>query len=117
MVGGGLSDSGRPAEDVHPAMKHFAQHLNELTTQWRVERINGVGRPLKLTPKGVHDLLREQAPKVAPSQTQVYRYYSGEAAPSLLQIHELARLFNVSPQSFLLDNAGISAVHRRLRPT
>ena len=61
-------------------------------------------RPRNLTAKKVHDLLVEQAPLVAPSQSQLYRISWGQAAADIVLVHELAGLFGVSPQSFLLPN-------------
>jgi transcriptional regulator with XRE-family HTH domain len=116
MAGGDSSGDDPPAENPHPAQKQCAQRLNELTAQWRVERISGSGKPLKLTAKGVCELIRQQAPHIAPSQSQVYRYYNAEAAPSIAVVFELARLFNVSPQSFLPESAPASSEHYRLRP-
>ncbi len=115
MAGGDWSGDEPPAENPHPAIKQFAQRLNELTAQCRVERISGSGKPLKLTAKGVGELIRQQAPAVADSQSQVYRYYNAEAAPSIALVYELARLFNVSPRSFLPESAPASTEHYRLR--
>ena len=38
-------------------------------------------------------MLKEQAPDLPVSQTQIYRYFHGEAPPRLDVVYELARLF------------------------
>ncbi len=42
-------------------------------------------------------MLKEQAPDLPVSQTQIYRYFHGEAPPRLDVVYELARLFGVPP--------------------
>ncbi|MCV6975112.1 helix-turn-helix transcriptional regulator [Mycobacterium bourgelatii] len=54
-----------------------------------------------MTPLRLQKLLKEQAPDLPVSQTQIYRYYHGEAAPRLDVVYELAHLFGVSPRDFL----------------
>lgn len=99
----------------HPAIRHFTRRFSELISEWNVRPTGRGRRPRNLTAKKVHELLVEQAPLVAPSQSQLYRYYRGEAAPDIVDVLELARLFDVSPQSFLLETAHSSEVHLRLQ--
>lgn len=99
----------------HPAITHFIRRFNELINQWSVLPAGNGRRPRNLTAKKVHDLLVEQAPSVAPSQSQLYRIYRGDTAPSIVDVLELARLFGVSPQSFLPETAPTSEVHSRLQ--
>jgi Helix-turn-helix len=99
----------------HPAVIHFTRRVHELINQWNVVPTGHGRRPRNLTAKKVHDLLVEQAPSVAPSQSQLYRFCRGEAAPSIVDVLELARFFNVSPQSFLPETAQASEVHLRLQ--
>ena len=106
---------GADSDSPHPAITHFTWRLNELTNQWNVLPAGHGRRPRNLTAKKVHDLLVEQAPLVAPSQSQLYRFYRGEAAPSIVELLELARLFSVSPQSFLPATAPTSEIHLRLQ--
>lgn len=84
-----------------PVVAFFAHRLRELTTRHRVQRIDKKRRPRKLTPLTVHQLLTQQSPEFAPSQTQIYRLYRAEAAPTIVTVDQLARLFGVSPRSFL----------------
>lgn len=115
MFKGNPSYDAADTDTPHPAIAHFTRRFNELITQWNVVPTGRGRRPRNLTPKKVHDLLVEQAPSVAPSQSQLYRFYRGEAAPSIVDVLELARFFNVSPQSFLPETAQTSEVHLRLQ--
>jgi transcriptional regulator with XRE-family HTH domain len=57
-------------------------------------------RVRKLTPLTIQKMLKEQAPDLPVSQTQIYRYYHGEASPRVDVVWELARLFDVVPTYF-----------------
>lgn len=64
----------------------------------------------------MHELLLEQVPDLAPSQTQTYRYFNREAVPDIVLIYEISRLVGKSPQSFLPVSAPVSFLHARLWP-
>lgn len=85
----------------HPATQYFAQRLQELSDGMSVRKLDGSGRVRKLTPLRLQKLLKEQAPDLPVSQTQIYRYYHGEASPRLDVVFELAALLGVSPREFL----------------
>lgn len=61
------------------------------------------GRQRKLTPRRLQQILTKQAPHLALSQTQVYRYCNAEAAPDVEVIYEIAVLFRVPPSHFVPD--------------
>ncbi|MHC9295453.1 helix-turn-helix domain-containing protein [Mycobacterium sp. LTG2003] len=90
-----------PFEPPHPATQYFSQRLQELSQNLNVRRLDGSGRVRKLTPLRLQKLLKEQAPDLPVSQTQIYRYYHGESAPRLDVVYELAALLGVSPREFL----------------
>lgn len=102
-------DSGSlpPANEssCSPVVTFFAHRLQELTARHRVQRIDKRRKSRRLTPLTVHQLLAQQSPEFAPSQTQVYRLFRAEAAPTIVMVDQLARLFGVSPRSFLPDKA------------
>jgi hypothetical protein len=114
LSGDSGGDDGR-IDDGHPAIRHFTQRLDGLN-RWRVQTVDLDGKLRRLTPKALHELFLEQAPDLAPSQTQMYRYYSREAAPDVVFVYEMARLLGVSPQWFLPRIAPVSTIHARLRP-
>lgn len=103
------------SDSPHPAITHFTRRFNELINQWNVLPSEHGRRPRNLTAKKVHDLLVEQAPLVAPSQSQLYRISWGQAAADIVLVHELAGLFGVSPQLFLLPTAPTSELHLQLQ--
>lgn len=88
-----------------PVVAFFAHRLQELTARHRVQRVDKRRKPRKLTPLTVHQLLAQQSPAIAPSRTQIYRLYRAEAAPTIVMVDQLARLFGVSPRSFLPEKA------------
>ncbi|MGV0743853.1 helix-turn-helix domain-containing protein [Mycolicibacterium sp. XJ870] len=90
-----------PFEPPHPATLYFAQRLQELSQNLNVRNLDGSGRVRKLTPLRLQKLLKEQAPDLPVSQTQIYRYYHGESPPRLDVVYELAALLGVSPREFL----------------
>lgn len=89
----------RPAA-AHVATTYFAARLRELMAEFRFRDLE-TGRTRKLTPLTLHKILKEQAPQLACSQTQVYRYVNGEAAPDVAVVYELAILFAVPPTHFI----------------
>ncbi|MCV7142567.1 helix-turn-helix transcriptional regulator [Mycolicibacterium fortuitum] len=66
-------------------------------------RMLDTDRVRKLTPLRIQRMLKEQAPDLPVSQTQIYRYFHGEAPPRLDVVYELARLFGVPPTYFVPD--------------
>ena len=50
-------------------------------------------------------MLEDQAPELAISSRQMYRYYNGTATPRIDVVYEIARLFGVSPRVFLPQSA------------
>lgn len=92
---------GSQLEPPHAATTYFAQRLQELAATTNVRTLDASARVRRLTPLRLQKLLKEQAPDLPVSQTQMYRYYHGEAAPRLDVVWELARLFGVSPRDFL----------------
>lgn len=76
----------RPAEappaTTHVARTFFAARLQELMAGMAVRDLE-TGRERKLTPLRLQRMLKQQAPHLALSQTQVYRYYNAEAAPDV----------------------------------
>ncbi|TMS50372.1 MULTISPECIES: helix-turn-helix domain-containing protein [Mycobacteriaceae] len=94
-------DNAGVRQVLHPAVTYFRERLAELTNSHRY-RPAGTGSKLrKVTPLAVQKSLQHVAPDFAPSQTQIYRYYNGEAIPDIAVIFELADLFGVSPRFFL----------------
>jgi len=107
-----------PAEDLaaaavslpqHAATAYFSARLRQLADSTEVHWLEpGAKRPRKaqqatsrLTPALIQRLLKEQAPDLPVSTTQMYRYYHGQAPPRLDVVYELARLFKVAPTFFL----------------
>jgi len=99
-----------------PVVTFFAHRLQELTARHSVQRVDRKTKPRKLTPLSVRQLLAQQSPAIAPSQTQIYRLYRGEAAPTIVMVDQLARLFGVSPRSFLPEKATRPPNDRHVRP-
>lgn len=97
---------GQPArtkadiDPPHVATEFFAEQFQDLasTTQFRMPDTD---RTRKLTPLRIQRLLKKQAPDLPVSQTQIYRYFHGEAPPRLDVVYELARLFSVAPSYFV----------------
>jgi transcriptional regulator with XRE-family HTH domain len=89
------------------AEHHLAEDLlgttQELASATNV-RLLDTGEVHRISPLTIHRMLLEQAPDLALSQRQVYRYYNGDAAPRIDVVYELARLFGVSPRDFLPDH-------------
>lgn len=90
-----------PLEPPHPSTTYFARQLQQLAADSSVRLLDGSDRVRKLTPLQLQKFLKEQAPDLPVSQTQIYRYYHGEASPRLDVVFELADLFGVSPTVFL----------------
>lgn len=101
--------------DHHPAILHCARQLDELT-RWRVRPDDIDGKLRRLTPVAMHELLLEQVPDLAPSQTQTYRYFNRKALPDVVLIYEISRLVGKSPQWFLPVVAPVSSLHARVCP-
>jgi transcriptional regulator with XRE-family HTH domain len=87
----------------HVATEFFAQRFRELAASMNVRMLD-TDRVRKLTPLTIQKLLKEQAPDLPVSQTQIYRYFHGEAPPRIDVVYELARLFGKSPSYFMLDD-------------
>lgn len=92
------ADSG-PAQ--HPAARYFAARCLELTQTRKVRGLDG--QIQRLTPRTIQRMLKQQAPQLAISETQFYRYFHGEVAPRLDVVYEVAALFGISPREFLPD--------------
>lgn len=93
---------GQPQlEPPHPSTTYFARQLQQLAAESSVRLLDGSDRVRKLSPLQLQKFLKEQAPDLPVSQTQIYRYYHGEAAPRLDVVFELADLFGVAPTVFL----------------
>ncbi|WP_241479827.1 helix-turn-helix domain-containing protein [Mycolicibacterium neoaurum] len=97
----GTDAGGQPTP--HPATLYFAARLRELMDGLAVRSLE-TGRTRKLTVRRLQQLLHEQAPELAVSQTHMYRYVHGEARPSVTLVYELAVLFGVAPTYFLPDD-------------
>lgn len=97
----GTSAGGQPTP--HPATLYFAARLRELMDGLAVRNLD-TGRTRKLTVRGLQQLLHEQAPELAVSQTHMYRYVHGEARPSVTLVYEMAVLCGVAPTYFLPDD-------------
>jgi transcriptional regulator with XRE-family HTH domain len=96
-----LERRGQPQlEPPHESTVLFSARLRELADDTDVRLRDGSNRVRKLTPLRLQKLLKQQSPELPVSQTQIYRYYHGEAPPRLDVVFELARLFNVSPRLF-----------------
>jgi transcriptional regulator with XRE-family HTH domain len=93
--------SGKPPP--HPATLYFAARLGDLMNGLDVRNLE-TGRTRKLSVLGLHRLLKDHAPELAVSQTQMSRYVHGEARPSVNLVYELASLFGVAPAYFLPDD-------------
>lgn len=94
---------GKAAIDPpHVATVYFAKRFQELAASMNVRMLD-TDRVRKLTPLRIQRMLKEQAPDLPVSQTQIYRYFHGDAAPRLDVVYELARLFGVSPSYFVPD--------------
>lgn len=111
---GGLDASlerrGQPQlETPHESTTLFSERLRKLAEDTDV-RIHGAKRVRKLTPLRLQKLLKQQSPELPVSQTQIYRYYHGEAPPRLDVVFELARLFDVSPRLFA-DRTGAERLY------
>jgi len=108
-----LADSTAVPLPQSPATAYFSARLRQLAENTEVHWLEpGVPRPrrprrlkktpqTRLTPSMIQRLLKEQAPDLPVSVTQMYRYYHGEAPPRLDVVFELACLFKVSPAFFL----------------
>ncbi|WP_373145841.1 helix-turn-helix domain-containing protein [Mycobacterium marinum] len=104
---GGDHDSGRfvqrdtaSIDPPHVATEYFAQRFQALANSMKVRMLD-TDRVRKLTPLRIQRMLKEQAPELPVSQTQIYRYFHGEAPPRLDVVYELARLFDVPATYFV----------------
>ncbi|MGJ6127353.1 helix-turn-helix transcriptional regulator [Mycolicibacterium sp. Y3] len=86
----------------HVATEYFAARFQALAASMNVRMLD-TDKVRKLTPLRIQRMLKEQAPDLPVSQTQIYRYFHGEAPPRLDVVHELARLFGVPPAYFVPD--------------
>lgn len=91
-----------PPATTHVARTFFTARLRELMAGMAVRDLE-TGRERKLTPLRLQQMLKQQAPNLALSRTQVYRYYKAEAAPDVEVVYEIAVLFGVSPSHFMPD--------------
>jgi hypothetical protein len=90
------------ADPPHVATQFFSRRFQQLAASHNVRMLD-TDRVRKLTPLRIQRMLKEQAPDLPVSQTQIYRYFHGEAAPRLDVVYELARLFGVAPSYFVPD--------------
>jgi transcriptional regulator with XRE-family HTH domain len=97
----GPQSGSQLVEPPHPSTVYFAEQLQQLASSTNVRMLDGSNRVRRLTLLRLQKLLREQAPDLPVSQTQIYRYYNGEAPPRLDVVWELAHLFGVSPRVFV----------------
>jgi transcriptional regulator with XRE-family HTH domain len=91
-----------PPTTTHVARTFFAAQLRELMANMAVRDLE-TGRQRKLTPRRLQQMLKIQAPHLALSQTQVYRYCNAETSPDVEVVYEIAVLFGVPPSHFLPD--------------
>ena len=91
-----------PLDPPHVATEFFAQQFQDLASTTQVRMLD-TDQMRKLTPLRIQRLLKKQAPELPVSQTQIYRYFHGEAPPRLDVVYELARLFGVPPTYFVPD--------------
>jgi transcriptional regulator with XRE-family HTH domain len=111
LGGARLERRGQPQlEPPHESTTLFSERLRKLADDTDVRISDGSNRVRKLTPLRLQKLLKEQSPELPVSQTQIYRYYHGEAPPRLDVVFELARLFNVSPRMFA-DRTGAERMY------
>ncbi|KAA1248218.1 helix-turn-helix transcriptional regulator [Mycobacterium simiae] len=87
-------------EPPHVATEYFSKRFQELAASMNVRMLD-TDRVRKLTPLRIQRMLKEQAPDLPVSQTQIYRYFHGEAPPRLDVVYELAKLFGVPPTYFV----------------
>jgi hypothetical protein len=80
----------RPKQD--PVIRYFSERLHDLIRDRFAQRTDKRRGPRKVTPLTVHKMLRQHAPDTAPSRTQVYRYFHGEAAPTIVTVTLSANL-------------------------
>ncbi|MCV6993739.1 hypothetical protein H7I87_03205 [Mycobacterium timonense] len=66
----------------HVATEFFAKRFQELAGSVKVRMLD-TDQVRKLTPLRIQRMLKEQAPDLPVSQTQIYRYFHGEAPPRL----------------------------------
>ncbi len=100
MPGFEIVNKPQPATAMHPAAAHLAATLHQLVAASPpVPMPDGSTR--RMTPRMVHELLAQRIPGQAVSQTQVYRYFAGDATPNTIVIWALAGIFAVSPRVFV----------------
>jgi transcriptional regulator with XRE-family HTH domain len=99
-----------------PVIHYFSERLHDLIRDRFAQRTDKRRGPRKVTPLTVHKMLRQHAPDTAPSRTQVYRYFHGEAAPTIVTVNDFARLFGVSPRFFLPETPAGPPLDRPARP-
>lgn len=104
-------DSAEPRrgvpDAVHPATAYFSERLRALAEAIQLREVD-TEEVRKLNPPVIHAMLEEQAPDLAISARQMYRYYNGTATPRIDVVYEIARLFGVSPHVFLPPTTGDS---------
>lgn len=86
----------------HVATEYFARQIQALAAKTDVRMLE-TNQVRRLTPLRIQRMLKEQAPDLPVSQTQIYRYFHGESPPRLDVVYELARLFDVPPTYFVPD--------------
>lgn len=87
----------------------FGARLRELMSECQVRNVE-TGKISKLTPLGLHRLIRLACPDAKISQSQLYRYVRGECAPRLDDLVVIAAVFRVSPHVFVPANAAVKAL-------
>ncbi|MFV8141923.1 hypothetical protein ACNQR7_30535 [Mycolicibacterium senegalense] len=88
-------------EAPDPGAQYFSRKLQELASTMSVRMLDGSGKTRKLTPLRLQKLLKQEFPQLPVSQTQIYRYYHGQAVPRVDVVIAVANLFGVSPREFL----------------
>jgi hypothetical protein len=96
------AEEAATADPPHVATEFFSKRFQQLAASHNVRMLD-TDRVRKLTPLRIQRMLKEQAPDLPVSQTQIYRYFHGTAAPRLDFVYELARLFGVAPSYFVPD--------------
>ncbi|MCV6993740.1 hypothetical protein H7I87_03210 [Mycobacterium timonense] len=75
-------DRAATIDPPHVATDYFATRFQALASSMNVRMLD-TDRVRKLTPLRIQRMLKEQAPDLPVSQTQIYRYFHGEAPPRL----------------------------------
>jgi transcriptional regulator with XRE-family HTH domain len=116
LVRGEPAQAKEPLDPPHVATEFFAQQFQDLASTTQVRMLD-TDRMRKLTPLRIQRLLKKQAPDLPVSQTQIYRYFHGEAPPRLDVVYELARLFGVSPTYFVEGSDEETPTFAAVKPT